>query len=134
MFQVELHPYLAQSGLLRFCNANDIKLTAYSPLGRPGQHKGGPLLLEDQVVTDIAKQRGLSPGQVVLAWGVGRGYAVIPKSATLSRIAANLAAGRVVLTSGQIAALDALDKDHHFCNYPWARGGSGLYERSIPNC
>lgn len=31
--QVELHPYLAQESLVKFCQENKVAVTAYSPLG-----------------------------------------------------------------------------------------------------
>jgi diketogulonate reductase-like aldo/keto reductase len=41
-------------------------------------------------VKDIADKYQKTPVQVILNWAVNRGYAVIPKSVTPSRIAANL--------------------------------------------
>jgi alcohol dehydrogenase (NADP+) len=46
--QIELHPYLSQENLLTYMNDQKIHATAYSPLGRPGQHKL-PELLDDPV-------------------------------------------------------------------------------------
>lgn len=132
--QVELHPYLQQKGLLMFCEKNNIKLTAYSPLGRPGQHKGGPVLLDDERVVKLAQQKDVSPGQLVLGWGIARGCAVIPKSCTPSRIAQNLDAYKISLSDDEMEILNGLDLDHHFCNYPWTRGGSSLYNAHTPNC
>ena len=91
-------------------------------------------MLEDPIVTALAGQKGISVGQLVLAWGLQRGYAVIPKSATESRIIANLQAAKIQLSVAEMEQLGSLDKDHHFCNYPWAQGGSGFYNRSVPNC
>jgi diketogulonate reductase-like aldo/keto reductase len=133
--QVELHPYLQQKGLHAFCTANQIVLTAYSPLGRPGQTKGGPTLLEDPVVTKIAAQTGAPPAQVVLQWNVQRGVVVIPKSATEKRIRTNLHGTlSLTLSAEQVRQLDEIDLRHHFCNYPWTFGACGLYDDSLPNC
>jgi diketogulonate reductase-like aldo/keto reductase len=133
--QVELHPYLQQHGLHSFCRANQIVLTAYSPLGRPGQQKGGPLLLGDPVVVRIAAQTGTTPAQVVLRWNVQRGVVVIPKSATEKRIRQNLRGTvAMVLSDEAMAELNTIDLRHHFCSYPWAYGGCGLYDDSLPNC
>ena len=54
MNQIELHPYLQQTAMLQFCEANNIHLTAYAPLGsadRPARlkTKNEPILLEDRL-------------------------------------------------------------------------------------
>ncbi|XP_061100644.1 aldo-keto reductase family 1 member B1 isoform X2 [Conger conger] len=68
--QVELHPYLVQSDLIRFCQDRNIALTAYSPFGSPRRpqelHCGDTdpeNLLEDPVVQSIAKKYKRSPAQ-----------------------------------------------------------------------
>jgi aldehyde reductase len=76
--QVEAHPYLPQTELLDFCRQRGIVVLAFAPLGhgiRPGP-------LEDPIVIAIAKRLGQSPGQVLLAWAVQRGTAMLttPKS------------------------------------------------------
>jgi alcohol dehydrogenase (NADP+) len=77
--QVESHPYLPETELLDFCKQNGIVLLAFAPLG----HGMKPGLLEDPVITAIATRVGKTPAQVLLAWGVQRGTAVLttPKSA-----------------------------------------------------
>ena len=37
--QVEAHAYFQQKELSQFCKDNDLKITAYSPLGSPGLGK-----------------------------------------------------------------------------------------------
>jgi len=71
--QVEAHPYHPQTELLEFCREHGIILLAFAPLG----HGMRPGPLEDPVVVSIAKQNSLTPAQVLLAWGIQRGTAVL---------------------------------------------------------
>src|SRR6202453_3005011 len=81
--QVESHPYLPETELLEFCKEKDIVLLAFAPLG----HGMKPGLLEDPVITAIAARIGKTPAQVLLAWAVQRGTALLttPKSAARAR-------------------------------------------------
>jgi aldehyde reductase len=81
--QVESHPYLPQTELLEFCKAKGIVFLAFAPLG----HGMRPGPLEDPVISEIAARVGKTPAQVLLAWGVQRGTAVLttPKSAARAR-------------------------------------------------
>jgi alcohol dehydrogenase (NADP+) len=77
--QVESHPYLPETELLEFCKQKDIVLLAFAPLG----HGMRPGLIEDPVISAIAARVGRTPAQVLLAWAVQRGTALLttPKSA-----------------------------------------------------
>ena len=81
--QVESHPYLPETELLKFCNHNGVVLLAFAPLG----HGMKPGLLGDPVISAIAARVGKTPAQVLLAWAVQRGTAVLttPKTATRAR-------------------------------------------------
>ncbi|KAI8145466.1 NADP-dependent oxidoreductase domain-containing protein [Fennellomyces sp. T-0311] len=86
--QVEIHPSLPQEEMVAFCKKNGIILTAYSPLGNPGY--GGKLSMVDHpAVLKAAEKYNATPVQVLLNWGLSRGYTVIPKSITPERIEAN---------------------------------------------
>jgi aldehyde reductase len=83
--QVESHPYLPQTELLAFCQQKGIVLLAFAPLGhgiRPGP-------LEDPAVLAIARQTSLTPAQVLLAWAIQRGTAVLTTAKSLERIREN---------------------------------------------
>jgi diketogulonate reductase-like aldo/keto reductase len=82
---VESHPYLPEWELLDYCQKNGIILQAFASLG----HSGDPNLLADPVITAIAQRVGKSPAQVVLAWAIQRGSALLTTSKTPSRIAEN---------------------------------------------
>jgi aldehyde reductase len=81
--QVESHPYLPETELLEFCKEKAVVLLAFAPLG----HGMRPGLLEDPVVTGIATRVGKTPAQVLLAWAVQRGTALLttPRSAARAR-------------------------------------------------
>jgi aldehyde reductase len=83
--QVESHPYLPQTELLEFCEQKGIVLLAFAPLG----HGMRPGPLEDQTVLAIAKQTSLTPAQVLLAWGIQRGTAVLTTAKTAERAREN---------------------------------------------
>ncbi len=81
--QVEAHPYLPETELLEFCKETGIVFLAFAPLG----HGMRPGLLEDPVILAIAAQVGKTPAQVLLAWAVQRGTALLttPKTAARAR-------------------------------------------------
>jgi alcohol dehydrogenase (NADP+) len=81
--QVESHPYLPETELLKFCKEKGIVFLAFAPLG----HGMKPGLLEDPVISAIAARVGKTPAQVLLAWAVQRGTALLttPKSAARAR-------------------------------------------------
>jgi alcohol dehydrogenase (NADP+) len=81
--QVESHPYLPETELLEYCKEKGIVLLAFAPLG----HGMKPGLLEDPVISGVAARVGKTPAQVLLAWAVQRGTALLttPKSAVRAR-------------------------------------------------
>ena len=81
--QVESHPYLPEAELLEFCKEKGIVFLAFAPLG----HGMTPGLLEDPVISAVAARVGKTPAQVLLAWAVQRGTALLttPKSAARAR-------------------------------------------------
>ncbi len=70
---VESHPYLPQWELLDYCRKNGIVLQAFAALG----HGSEPKLLEDPVITAIAGRVNKTPAQVLLAWAIQRGTALL---------------------------------------------------------
>ena len=82
---VESHPYLPQWDLVEYCHQNGIVFQAFAALG----HSSDPRLLDDPVITSIAKRVNKTPAQVLLAWAVQRGTALLTTSKTPSRIQEN---------------------------------------------
>ena len=74
--QVESHPYLPEWDLLEFCREQGIVLLAFAALG----HGMSPRMLDDPVITNIARRVHKTPAQVALAWAVPRGTAFLTTS------------------------------------------------------
>ena len=83
--QVEAHPYLPEWEMLDYCKEHGIIVLAFAPLG----HGMEPNVLDDEVITGIARHLQRTPAQVLLAWAVQRGAAFLTTSATLSHIREN---------------------------------------------
>jgi len=83
--QVEAHPYMPETELLEFCKTNGIVFLAFAPLGhgiRPGP-------IDDPVVAAISARVGQTPAQVLLAWAVQRGTALLTTPRTAARAREN---------------------------------------------
>lgn len=83
--QVESHPYLPETELLDFCKEKDIVFLAFAPLG----HGMRPGPLEDPVIVSIAARVGKTPAQVLLAWAIQRGTALLTTPRTAVRAKEN---------------------------------------------
>lgn len=62
--KVEMNPIWQQKKLREFCKANNILITAYSPLGANGTPWGSSGVFDTQVLHEIAKSRGKTHAQV----------------------------------------------------------------------
>lgn len=119
MNQIELHPYLQQPAMIKFCRSNNIHITAYSPLGsgdRPARlkEKNEPILLEDTTIATIAKRQDVTPAQLLISWAIHRGTVVIPKSVNAERIKQNIGALRVTLPQDDMAQIEKLNRDRRY--------------------
>lgn len=101
--QIELSPFLQRTATVALCSELGIALEAYSPLTH-GKRLDHPVLL------DIAGQMQRSPAQVLLGWGLQRGFIVLPKSVKPERIAENAALFDFSLDAATMARLDSLEE------------------------
>src|SRR5579864_5465483 len=85
VLQVESHPYLPQWELLDYCKSNGIVMQAFAALG----HGIQPRLLDDPVITVIAKRVHKTPAQVLLAWAVQRVTAPLTTATSIHHIEEN---------------------------------------------
>ncbi|MFJ2145932.1 aldo/keto reductase [Glutamicibacter sp. NPDC087661] len=102
--QVELHPALQNREVVAANAQHGIVTEAWSPLAQGA-------MLSDETIVGIAQAHEVSAAQVILRWHLQQGRVIIPKSVTESRIIANLDLFGFELTSGELASIDALDRD-----------------------
>ncbi|GAB1194149.1 hypothetical protein APSETT444_003390 [Aspergillus pseudonomiae] len=100
--QTEIQPLLPQDKLHAYCQEKGIHQTAFGPLGGSGS-----TLHSHPAIVDIAAKRGCDTGNVMLSWGIQKGWSVIPKSTNPKRILANLV-GNVQLTAEEMKLMDSL--------------------------
>jgi 2,5-diketo-D-gluconate reductase A len=102
--QIEVHPYLTQDDVRRFCAEHQIAVEGWSPIAQ-GE------VLEDPTIREIAERVGKTPAQVVLRWHIERGDIIFPKSVTASRIRENFAIFDFELSGEDVEAISALNKN-----------------------
>lgn len=116
--QIELHPYNGQSQLVEFCHDRNIVVTAYSPLGTPGNVKARGtnevILIEDERVIVIAAHHHKTPAQILLRWGIQRNTVVIPKSISPENIKGNTAVFDFELSPEEMDIINSMDRNHRY--------------------
>ncbi|RAO65698.1 uncharacterized protein BHQ10_001710 [Talaromyces amestolkiae] len=110
--QIEIHPFLPNNELVEYLFKNNILPQAYSPLGSQNQVPStGEKVNENATLKNIAERRGFTLAQVLIAWGIRRGYVVLPKSSTPSRIESNFKS--VELTDEDFADVNSVADNRH---------------------
>ncbi|KAL8670645.1 MAG: hypothetical protein Q9168_004824 [Polycauliona sp. 1 TL-2023] len=115
--QFEIHPYLPQTKWIKFQQKLGITVTGYSPFANTnptyghGKH-APPFLLTNHDMLAVAAKRGCSTAQVALAWGMSRGYAVIPKASHVNHMKDNLGALDCHLKKKDLKRIDRISNKY----------------------
>lgn len=110
--QIEIHPFLPNDEVVQYCFEHDILPEAYSPLGSQNQVPStGEKVSTNPTLNKIAEEGGYTLAQVLIAWGLRRGYVVLPKSSNPARIDSNFK--QVHLTDAQFEAVNEVAKGRH---------------------
>lgn len=102
--QVECHPELTQVELADYCASKGIAFEPWSPLG-------AGKLLSHPVLSEIAAAHGKTTAQVILRWGLQRGFICIPKSVHKERIQSNAQFFDFELSADEMQRIFALNAD-----------------------
>ncbi len=109
--QVELHVFLQQPELIKYCQERNIVVEAYSPLAHAKA-------MDNEVIAGIAKKHDKSYAQIMLRWLLEQDLVVLPKSVTPSRIQENIDIFDFRLNADDMAALAKQDRDMRTCWSP----------------
>ncbi|GAA5869804.1 hypothetical protein JCM16303_001799 [Sporobolomyces ruberrimus] len=101
--QIELHPFLQQKPIVKYCKENEIVVEAYCPLMRS-------LNFDDPVLQKLAKKHEASVAQILIRWSLQKGYVPLPKSDTSGRIQENFDVFSIELSDEDMKELDSLDQ------------------------
>ena len=105
--QYECSPELTMVELADYCKQNGIQFEPWAPLG-----KGSTLKLPE--ITAMAEKYKKTPAQIILRWGLQRGFFNIPKSVKKPRIEGNSKIFDFKLEDADFKALFALKKNKRY--------------------
>jgi diketogulonate reductase-like aldo/keto reductase len=108
--QVELHPYCYDQALHSLCSSSGVVLTAYGPLSPIVRFSGGPV---DAVVDAAAARHGKSPEQVLLKWGVQKGFVVVTTTSKEGRMREFAQLDGWELEEGEVDEITRVGATHH---------------------
>ena len=90
--EIELHCYNPQTPFVKWMLNNGIVPVGYSPLTNYQyifQNDLKQIGIQESTIQQIAASKGCTNAQLLLAWGIARGYAVLPKTSKLHRLKEN---------------------------------------------
>lgn len=100
--QIELSPYLQNRTVVEWAKQRNIPITSYMTLAYGKA-------LADETINRIAQKHQATAAQVILAWAIALGYAVIPSSTKKENLASNLRALELKLDLEDMQAIADLD-------------------------
>ncbi|KAH6632228.1 Aldo/keto reductase-like protein [Chaetomium tenue] len=112
--QIELHPGNPSPKLIAYCAEKGIHCSGYSPLGSSDSP-----LYKNETIAAIAKAKNRSVQQVLLMWGVKKGWSVLPKSVNPDRVKANFDLDGWDLTDEEVAKIDGIPDRFKVCGDAW---------------
>ena len=101
--QIEIHPFNTQIRISTFCASHNITIQAYAPLAKA-------MRFSHPVVKSLSKKYGCTPAQLLLRWGLQKGYCVLPKSVKRERIVENGDIGNFEIEEEDVRKMGELDE------------------------
>lgn len=121
--QIELHPWCQKPDLNNFLKKNNIDVIAYSSLvplenwrDKPGQDSAKSAeLRKDGAVSNspfktMATRYAVTEAQLLLRWGLQKGYPILPKTINPERMKENFDLKGFTIDQQDMNSLDAMDR------------------------
>lgn len=112
--QIELHPAWVEEDVIEYCTKMGIIVQAYASFaeGRLLDQNDNPHYDTLRKIAD--KHAGSTIAQVLLAWAIQHGWAVIPKTKNKTRLKENVVPDELVLDVEEMDLIDGLHKQVSF--------------------
>ena len=102
-----MHPFIfgKRRSVIDFCDQAGIAVACYSPLTKGAR-------LDDPRLEATARKYGRSTAQILIRWGLHKGFITLPKSSNFERIGENANVYDFDIASDEMDFLDALDEGY----------------------
>jgi diketogulonate reductase-like aldo/keto reductase len=80
--QIEITPFLPRFELVKYCAEHKIQIIAHSSLTKGFAFK-------NKILVEMAKRLDSTPAQILLSWGVQRGFCVLPRTSNIVHLREN---------------------------------------------
>lgn len=108
LVQNEIHPYYQENDVIPYIQSLGIVVQGWYPFGGRGYTTE---MLGNQVISEIAKDHGVTSAQVILRWNLQKGVVVIPGSSNPDHIRENLNLFGFELTQEEMNRINTLDRN-----------------------
>ena len=108
LVQNEIHPYYQENDVIPFIQEKGIVVQGWYPLGGRGHTAE---LLNDSIISCIARTHGVSSAQVILRWNLQKGVVVIPGSSNPDHIKENTELYHFTLSKDEMNCINALNRN-----------------------
>lgn len=106
--QIEMHPFLRQTNLLKLCEMNNIVITAYSSLRCiPDINQG-----KGKAIADIARKYNCSVASVIINYLLDKNVVVINKTSKPERLGDNMK--KIKLSESDIKEIDEIKEEKRY--------------------
>ena len=105
--QIELHPfnYMTRRPTIDLCRQHEICVECYSPLTKGAR-------LADPGLSQVAGKYGRSNAQILIRWGLQKGFVTLPKSSHLKRVQENAEVFDFSISEEDMGVLEKLDEGY----------------------
>lgn len=111
--QIECNPKNAAAQLVKFCQTNNVAVTAYSPFG-----SSFAPLLELPEIKELAAKHNRSEANIVVRWAIQRGLTIVVKSWREDRIRSNLVSSvDFQLDAADMTKIEAADSNQRSLDF-----------------
>lgn len=111
--QIEISPYNTNKEIISFCKGKGVQLEAFATFGTTKKNPVAAAdLLDNEIVTQIAKKHDKTPSQVILRWVIDQGISAVPKARSEKHLLENIDVFDFELSADEMQSIDTLNKDN----------------------